>query len=68
VESKAFHADDVRIGGLTLHHQAFYSVQMPWPDGKGPVGAVGYEIMRRLVVTIDYEHQQLTFYDPTSFT
>jgi hypothetical protein len=67
VESNAFHADDVQVGGLALHHQTFYSVQMPWPDGKGPVGAVGYEIMRRLVVTVDYEHQNLTFYDPTSF-
>jgi hypothetical protein len=68
VESKAFHAGEVRIGELTLRDQSFYSIQMPWPDGTGPVGAVGYEVMRRLVVTVDYERQHLTFFDPASFT
>src|SRR5580698_410810 len=67
VESKAFHAADVRIGGLALHHQTFYSIQLPWPDGTGPVGAVGYEMMRQLVVTVDYAQQRLTFFDPVSF-
>jgi hypothetical protein len=67
VEAKAFHADDVRIGNLALHHQTFYSIQMPWPDGTGPVGAVGYEVMRQLVVTVDYARQSLTFFDPVAF-
>jgi aspartyl protease/PDZ domain-containing protein len=67
VEAKAFHADEVRIGSLALHEQTFYSIQMPWPDGTGPVGAVGYEVMRQLVVTVDYAQQRLTFFDPVAF-
>jgi hypothetical protein len=68
VNAKAFRADEVRIGDLTLHHQKFFSIQMPWPDGAGPVGAVGYEVMRELVVTVDYARQRLTFFDPASFS
>jgi hypothetical protein len=67
VEAKAFRADEVRIGDLALHHQTFFSIQMPWPDGTGPVGAVGYEVMRQLVVTVDYAQQRLTFFDPVAF-
>jgi hypothetical protein len=67
VESKAFQADEVRINNLRLPQQTFYAIQLPWPDGTGPVGAVGYEVMRQLVVTIDYAHQLLTFFNPVSF-
>jgi hypothetical protein len=67
VDAKIFRADEVRIGDLALHHQTFDSVQLPWTDGTGPVGAVGYELMRQLVVTVDYARQQLTFFDPASF-
>jgi hypothetical protein len=67
VEAKAFHADEVRIGNLALQQQTFFSIQMPWPDGTGPVGAVGYEVMRQLVVTVDYARQSLTFFDPAAF-
>jgi hypothetical protein len=68
VDAQPFHAGEVRIGELTLRDQTFYSIQMPWPDGTGPVGAVGYELMRRLVVTVDYQQHHLTFFDPASFT
>jgi hypothetical protein len=57
----------MRIGELALHRPTFYSVPLPWPDGAGPVGAVGYEVMRQLVVTVDYARQRLTFFDPNSF-
>jgi hypothetical protein len=67
VDAKAFRADEMRIGDLALHHPIFYSVQLPWPDGTGPVGAVGYEVMRQLVVTVNYAQQRLTFFDPASF-
>ncbi len=68
VDSKSFGADDVQVGALELHRQTFYSMQLPWPDGTGPVGAVGYELMRQLVVTVDYANQRLTFFDPASFS
>ena len=64
VEARAFHTDEVRIGNLALQRQTFFSIQLPWPDGTGPVGAVGYEVMRQLVVTVDYAQQRLTFFDP----
>jgi hypothetical protein len=58
----------VRIGDLALHDQKFYIMPMPWGDRSGPVGAVGYELMRRLVVTVDYEREQLAFNLPQPFT
>lgn len=68
VNAKVFRVDEVRVDALTLHHQKFFSIQMPWPDGTGPVGAVGYEVMQQLVVTVDYARQRLTFSDPMSFS
>ncbi len=67
VLSRAVHVDTLRIGGLALHDQMFYVSPMPWGDRPGPVGAVGYELMRRLVVTVDYQRQQLTFNAPLLF-
>jgi hypothetical protein len=58
----------VRIGDLVLHDQTFLILPMPWGDRPGPVCAVGYEMMKRLVVTVDYEHDQLIFNAPLSFT
>jgi hypothetical protein len=58
----------VRIGDLALHDQKFYIMPMPWGDRSGPAGAVGYELMRRLVVTVDYEREQLAFNLPQPFT
>ena len=51
----------LRIGDLALHDQKFYIMAMPWDDRSGPVGVVGYELMKRLVVTVDYEREQLSF-------
>jgi hypothetical protein len=66
IDAKIYHADQVRIGDLTLTGQAFYSVPIPLP-GTEIVGAVGYELMSRLVIKADNEHHQLTFYDPAHF-
>jgi Aspartyl protease/PDZ domain len=61
------HIDTLQIGNLMLHDQTFYVMSLPWEHSTGPAGAVGYELLRRLAVKIDYEHQQLTFHDPSSF-
>ena len=58
----------VRIGDLVLHDQTFLIIPMPWGDRPGPVGEVSYELMKRLVVTVDYEHEQLRFNSPSSFS
>ena len=64
---QAANVAQVRIGDLVLHDQAFYILPMPWGDHPGPVGEISYEIMKRLVVTVDYEHDQLIFSAPLSF-
>jgi hypothetical protein len=56
------HIDTLQIGGLTVRDQTFYVIDMP-DDADGPSFAVGYELLRRFAVTIDFEHQRLTFYD-----
>jgi len=58
----------VRIGDLVLHDQAFVILPMPWGDHPGPVGAVGYEMMKRLLVTVDYENKRLIFNAPLSLS
>jgi hypothetical protein len=60
------HVDTLRIGDLVVHDQTFYVADLP-DDGTTPVFAVGYELLRRFAVKIDYEHQRLTFYDGTGF-
>jgi len=66
--ARAAKVTSVCIGDLVLHDQKFYILPMPWGDRPGPVGAVGFEIMRRLVVTVDYEREQLGFNLPQRFT
>lgn len=60
--------DQVRIGDLVLHDQAFLILPMPWGDHPGPVAAVGYELMKRLLVTVDYENERLIFDAPPSLS
>ena len=64
LEVKPYRADEVRIGDLAITGQIFFNVPMPLPE---IVGAVGYELMSRLVIKSDNEHHQLTFYDPARF-
>ncbi|MFZ0038856.1 MAG: aspartyl protease family protein [Candidatus Acidiferrales bacterium] len=68
VDAQTAHVDTLQIGGLVLHDQTFYVIQQPWGGKDDPIGAVGYEVMRRLAVNIDYQHAQLTFYDAPKFS
>ncbi len=61
------HIATLQIGDLVLHDQMFRVVTTPPDNSDTPVAAVGYELFRRLVVKIDYEHKQLSFYDPPTF-
>jgi hypothetical protein len=49
-----------------VHDQTFYVIAMP-SDGDTPAFVVGYELLRRFAVKVDYEHQSLTFYDGARF-
>jgi hypothetical protein len=66
--AQAANVTSVRAGDLVLHDQKFYILPMPWGDRPGPVGAVGFEVMRRLIVTVDYQREQLGFSLPQAFT
>lgn len=60
------HVEALQIGGLLVRDQTFYVIDMP-DDSGAPSLAVGYELLRRFAVKIDYEHQRLTFYDGPHF-
>ena len=60
------HVDTLQIADLLVRDQTFYVIEMP-DDDSAPAFAVGYELMRRLAVKIDFEHQRLTFYDGQHF-
>lgn len=64
LDARPYRADELRIGDLTLTGQTFYNIPMPLP---GVVGAVGYQLMSRLIVKADNDHRQLTIYDPAGF-
>jgi Aspartyl protease/PDZ domain len=60
------HVDTLQIGDLLVRDQTFYVIDFPDEDD-APSFAVGYELLRRLAVRIDFEHQRLTFYDGPRF-
>lgn len=60
------HVDTIQIGDLLIRDQTFYVIDMP-DDNSTPSLAVGYELLRRLAVKIDFEHQRLTFQDAPHF-
>lgn len=60
------HVDTLQIGDLTVRDQTFYVADIP-DDSDTPTFAVGYELMRRFAVKIDYKNQRLTFYDGPTF-
>lgn len=54
--------DTITIGKLTLHNAVFTSVDDGWQN---PM--VGYELLERFVVRVDYSHMTVTFTDPNAF-
>jgi hypothetical protein len=60
------HVDKLEIGGLVVRDQTFLVVDFPWNEDE-PMGAVGYEFMRRFAIKVDYEHELLTFNDAPLF-
>ena len=66
-DSKITHVQTLEIGGLVLRDQLFHVISGPSDSEDTPQIAIGYELMRRLVVKINYEHEQLTFYNAPTF-
>jgi len=60
------HVGSVTIGDLVVRDQTFYVLDIP-SDSGDPVMIVGWELMRRFAVRVDFEHNQLTFFDGPPF-
>lgn len=60
----------IAIGDVEMHDQVAFATEIYSPEIEGiPVdGMVGFELIRRLVVEIDYGRQVLTFSKPGSFS
>jgi hypothetical protein len=68
IDSKISRVRTLEVGGLIMHDQLFHVISTPSDGEDTPQIAIGYELMRRLVVKIDYEHERLTFYNAPTFT
>jgi Aspartyl protease/PDZ domain len=58
--------DTLQIGDLLIRDQTFYVIDMPYENG-APSLVAGYELLRHFAVRIDFDQQQLTFYDGPRF-
>jgi predicted aspartyl protease len=66
IQAHRVRVDTLQIGDLVVRDQTFYTAALPEENG-APVLVVGYELLRRFAVRIDYERQTLTFYDGPRF-
>lgn len=60
------HVDTMTIGDLVVRNQTFYVMDMP-SDSGDPTMIVGWELMLRFAIRVDFEHNQLTFFDGSRF-
>ena len=68
IPARRAHIATLRIGDLVLHDQTFLVAAISDDmDESTPSLVVGYEVLRRLAVRVDYEHQAITFYDGPRF-
>jgi hypothetical protein len=68
VQAHKTHIDTLQIGDLLVRDQTFYVIDLPDDNDNGaPSFAVGYELLRRLAIRMDFAQQRLTFYDGPRF-
>jgi hypothetical protein len=60
------HIDTLTIGDLVVRDQSFYVLDIP-SDADDPEVMVGWELMRRFAIRVDFEHNKLTFFDGPHF-
>ncbi len=54
------HVDTLNIGDLIVRNQSFYVIDIP--SGTGiPQMLVGWELLQRFAVRMDFQHNELTF-------
>ncbi len=63
------HFDEIAIGGVRLKDQMGFATDIydKSIEGIGVDGMVGFELVRRMVTTVDYGQQTITFTDPAKF-
>jgi hypothetical protein len=63
------HGLDVQIGDFTLHGQTAMVLDLPNtpPPTRAMQGMLGYELLRRVIVKVDYKTNTLTLSDPKKF-
>ena len=66
VPAKGAIVDSVQIGGVTLHHQLFAVIDPPAAQAED-FAFVGDQWLQRLPIRIDFDRQQITFYNPRYF-
>ncbi len=65
-KARTAHVDSLTIGDLVVRNQRFFVLDLP-SSSNDPEMLVGWELMRRFAVRIDFEHDLLTFYDGPHF-
>ena len=60
------HVDTLNVGGLTVHNQTFYVLDLPSDQGI-PQLLIGWEFLLAFAVRIDFQHNELTFIEPSHF-
>ena len=60
------HVDTLTIGDLVVRDQTFYVLDIP-SNSNDPEMLVGWELMRRFAIRIDFQHNLLTFFDGPHF-
>ncbi len=60
------HVDTMNIGDLVVRDQTFYVLDIPQDSGE-PTMIVGWELMLRFAIRVDFEHNQLTFFDGSRY-
>jgi hypothetical protein len=66
VQAKTVHIDSLAIGDLTITDQIFYVLDIPADSGT-PQMLVGWEFMQVFAVRMDFQHNQLTFFDGKTY-
>jgi hypothetical protein len=66
IKARTVHIDTLTIGDLTINNQTFYVLDIPADSGT-PQMLVGWEFMRAFAVRMDFQHNQLTFFDGKTF-
>jgi predicted aspartyl protease len=67
VKARTVYVDTLTIGELNIKNQTFYVLDIPGDAGT-PQLAVGWELMQMLAVEMDFERNEITFFEGAHFS